>query len=188
MARLPDAVEQVLQVQAPFLHAVVRALRDRTFLPELTPLLVEAEGRGWGRMVAAVRQIVDGKRDRAMLVLGLDAEDRAIIEAILAGIENPASLPRLDAQPKAGAAAPGLASMIGAAARGDMQAFVALANMAEQMLKAGGDMARLGGQMRRLIDGERDLARLTKGMGAQGRRLVRDILAALESERPGPGT
>lgn len=178
MAQLPDAVEQVLQVHAPFLHAVVQAVHNRALIPQLMPMLQEAETRGWGRMVAVVRQILDGKRDRALL-LGLDDEDRAIVEAILGGIDNPASLPPMDAQPKAGAAAPGLAAMILASSRGDMQAFTALANMAEQMVKAGGDMARLGGIMRRLIDGERDADLLTRGMGPMGRQLVQDILNEL---------
>lgn len=178
MAQLPDAVEQVLQVHAPFLHAVVQAVHNRALIPHLLPMLQEAETRGWGKMVAAVRQILDGKRDRSLL-LGLDDEDRAIVAAILGGIDNPATLPATDAQPQAGAAAPGLAAMILAASRGDMQAFTTLADMAEQMVKAGGDMARLGGMMRRLIDGERDETVLTKGMGALGRQLVRDILNEL---------
>jgi len=178
MANLPDAVQQVLQVHAPFLHAVVQAVQNRALIPQLLPMLQEAEARGWGKMVAVIRQILDGKRDRTIL-LGLDDEDRAIVEAILGGIDNPASLPPIDTQPKAGAAAPGLAAMILASSRGDMQAFAALANMAEQMVKAGGDMARLGGNMRRLIDGERDEAVLTRGMGPLGRQLVLDILSEL---------
>jgi hypothetical protein len=85
----------------------------------------------------------------------------------------------VDSQPSATAAAPGLAAMISAAGRGDAQAFAALANMAEQMLKAGGDMARLGGVMRRLVDGERDADLLAKGMGPLGRQLLFDILDQL---------
>lgn len=178
MALLPDAVQQMLQMHAPFLHAVVQAVVNRALIPQLLPMLQEAETRGWGKMVAAVRQILDGKRDRSLL-LGLDDEDRAVVEAILGGIDNPASLPPMDAKPQAGAAAPGLAAMILASSRGDMQAFTTLAEMAEQMVKAGGDMARLGGMMRRLIDGERDADLLCKGMGPLGRQLVLDLLSEL---------
>jgi hypothetical protein len=69
--------------------------------------------------------------------------------------------------------------MITAARSGDAKALAVLADMAEQMLRAGGDMARLGGMMRRLINGERDVEVLTKGMGAMGRQLVLSILDEL---------
>ena len=182
MAGLPDAVEQVLRMHAPFLHAVVGALADRGRLPELMETLAAAERQGWPRLVAALRQVVDGKRDDS-LKLGLDDEDRIIVDAVLRGLENPATLPPLDKKPDASAAAPGLAAMIDASARGDAQALAALANMAEQMVRAGGDMARLGGLMRRLVNGERDAEQLAKGMGALGRRLLLDILDELGKSR-----
>jgi hypothetical protein len=59
------------------------------------------------------------------------------------------------------------------------QALAVLANMAEQMVRAGGDMARLGGVMRRLVNGERDADQLLKGMGPLGRQLLLDILNEL---------
>jgi hypothetical protein len=179
MAQLPEAAEQLLKMHAPFIHAVVDAIRDRSRIPQLLEMLREAESRGWPLMVSCVRQILDGQRERTLL-LGLDEEDKVIVAAILAGIDNPATLPPLGNAGDAQAAAPGLATMILLAARGNMEAFTTLANMAEQMMKAGGDMARLGGIMRRLIDGERDEAKLTKGMSQLGRKLVRDLLGELE--------
>jgi hypothetical protein len=178
MAGLPDAVEQVLRMHAPFIHVVVLALTDRSRLPELMETLAAAESQGWPRLVAALRQIVDGKRDDS-IKLGLDEEDRIIVDAVLRGLNNPASLPPLDQKADASAAAPGLAAMISASSRGDAQALAALANMAEQMVRAGGDMARLGGIMRRLVNGERDADQLLKGMGPLGRQLLLDILNEL---------
>ncbi len=178
MANLPDAVEQVLQMHAPFIHAVVNALLDRSLLPELMQTLSAAEQQGWAALVRALRQIVDGKRDDS-IKLGLDEEDRIVVDAVLRGLINPATLPPLDKKPDAAAAAPGLAAMIAASARGDAQALSVLANMAEQMLRAGGDMARLGGIMRRLVNGERDFEELSKGMGGLGRTLLLDILSEL---------
>jgi hypothetical protein len=55
-------------------------------------------------------------------------------------------------------------------------ALMMLANMSEQMVRAGGDMARLGGMMRKLMDGERDADKLTVGMSVQGQELVYAIL------------
>lgn len=178
MAELPDAVQQVLTMHAPFIHAVVNALRDRSQLPQLMDTLNAAEQQGWPRLVAALRQVVEGKRDESVK-LGLDDEDRIIVDAVLRGIDNPATLPSLDQKPSGAAAAPGLAALIAAARRGDAQALSALANMAEQMVRAGGDMARLGGIMRRLVNGENDADALTKGMGPMGRQLVLSILDEL---------
>jgi len=175
---LPDAVEQVRRMHAPFIHAVVGALRDRSRMPELMRTLTAAEQQGWATLAGALRQIVDGKRD-ASVKLGLDEEDRVIVDTVLRGLENPASLPALDQQPDGRAAAPGLASMISAAGHGDAKALAVLADMAEQMVRAGGDMARLGGVMRRLVNGERDGDVLMKGMGPLGRQLLLDILSEL---------
>ncbi len=178
MAQLPETAQQILTMHAPFIHAVVNAVLQRQLLPELAPMLAEAETRGWSALVGCIRQIIDGKRDRSVL-LGLDDEDKVVAEAILGGIDNPATLPSIQQTPSGTAAAPGLAAMISAAGRGDVQALGALASMAEQMVKAGGDMARLGGIMRRLVDGERDADKLARGMGPLGRQLVLDILDQL---------
>jgi hypothetical protein len=182
MAQLPDAVEQVLRMHAAFIHAVVGALRDRSQLPQLHEQLKAAEEAGWARLVGAVRHIVNGRRD-ASIKLGLDEEDVILVDAILRGVDNPATLPAIEA-PDGAAAAPGLAAMIHAAGSGDVKAFAVLADMSEQMMKAGGDMARLGGNMRRLIDGERDADKLTPGMGPLGRELVLSLLDELARLRP----
>jgi hypothetical protein len=182
MAQLPDAVEQVLRLHAQFIHAVVNALRDRSQLPQLREHLKAAEEAGWQKLATALRQVIDGRRGEE-IKLGLDEEDRIIIDAILRGIDNPATLPSLQA-PDGTAAAPGLAAMIHAAGSGDAKAFAALANMAEQMMKAGGDMARLGGMMRRLVDGERDADKLARGMGPLGKELLINLLDELARLRP----
>jgi hypothetical protein len=182
MAQLPDAVEQVLRMHAAFIHGVVNALRDRGQLPQLHEQLKAAEEAGWGKLIGAVRHIIDGRRDPS-IKLGLDEEDTILVDAILRGIDNPATLPSLDA-PDGTAAAPGLAAMIHAAGTGDVKAFAVLADMAEQMVKAGGDMARLGGNMRRLIDGERDVDKLTQSMGPLGRELMLNLLDELAKLRP----
>ena len=183
MAQLPSAVEQVLSVHAAFIHTVVNALRDRSQIAGLLAQLQSAEEAGWVRLTGALRQVIEGRRD-ASLFVGLDEEDRIILDAILRGIDNPATLPPQTAAPDGSSAAPGLASLIDASARGDAQAMAVLANMAEQMLKAGGDMARLGGIMRRLVNGERNVEQLARGMSALGRGLLVSILDELARLRP----
>lgn len=183
MAQLPSAVEQVLNIHAAFIHTVVNALRDRSQIAALMNQLKSAEEAGWTRLAAALGLVIEGRRDPSIF-LGLDEEDRIVVDAILRGFDNPATLPALDSQPDGSSAAPGLASLIDASARGDAQAMTVLANMAEQMLKAGGDMARLGGMMRRLVNGERDADQLARGMGALGRELLISILDELARLRP----
>ncbi len=175
---IPEKTQQILQIHAGLIHHVVAASHNRDLVPALEPIIRQSAENGWVALMGAVRQILNGRREMSLLA-GLDEEDRVIVEAILRGIQDPASLPDPQAQPEAGAAAPGLAGMIQAAAKGDVLALQALANMAEQMTAAGGDMALLGGIMRRLVNGERDPDLLTRGMGAQGRGLVMSILEDL---------
>ena len=178
MSALPPRQQQIVQSHAALINRVVMVCGNRQLLPELEPILEMSVKNGWGNLVGVIRQILNGRRDNSLLV-GLDEEDGVIVEAILRGLQNPSTLPDPDAKPDAGMAAPGLASMIDAAGRGDAQALHLLAGMAEQMVKAGGDMAKLGGVMRKLVNGERDADLLTKGMSVQGRELVYSILSEL---------
>lgn len=180
MQNLPEKSRQILQVHAALIHRVVMACHQRDLIPSLAPFIKASEENGWVALMKAVRQILNGKREPSLLN-GLDEEDRIIVEAILEGIRNPASLPDPQARADAGAAAPGLAAMIRASASGDVQALQLLANMAEQMSGAGGDMARLAAIMRRMVDGERDADLLTRGMESQGRGLVLSILKELDN-------
>lgn len=179
MSVLPEKSQQIQQVHSALIHRVVMASLQRHLIPSLEPLIKASEQNGWVALMGAVRQILKGKRDAASLINGLDEEDRVIVAAILEGIRNPGSLPDPQARADSGAAAPGLAAMIQASAGGDAQALQLLANMAEQMSGAGGDMARLAAIMRRLVNGERDADQLSQGMGAQGQALVQAILKEL---------
>lgn len=177
MSKLPERNQQIIRIHAGMIHRVVAACHNRDLIPALEPLIKASLDNGWTALMGAVRRILAGYREPGLLE-GLDEEDRVIVDAILRGIRDPASLPGPD-QPEPGAAAPGLASMIQASATGNVQALRLLADMAEQMSAAGGDMARLAAIMRRLVNGERDADALTQGMGAQGRGLVLSILEEL---------
>jgi hypothetical protein len=65
------------------------------------------------------------------------------------------------------------------AARTDPQALVLIGNMADQMSKVGGSMARLAAVVRPLINGERNPDQLCRGMDTQTRQLVLEILGEL---------
>ena len=173
----PDQQQHIIMAHAPFIRQVVIFSQQAEQTAELEKLLQAAAVNGWTSLVAAVRRICRGERDTSVLK-GLDLEDQVIAEAIMRGIQNPATLPDPGQQSNPALAAPGLAHMIHAAAS-DPQALILISNMAEQMSKAGGDMARLASIMRPLINGERDPDRLCKGMDERGEALTLDILQAL---------
>jgi hypothetical protein len=175
---LPSRRQQILAVHGPFVRRLVEAALTPGMEREVDLLLASAQQQGWHELVGALRHILGGRRDTE--VLGpLDEEDRVIAEAVLQGLQDPALLPAADSGPDATLAAPGLATLIRAAGSGDVQALQILGEMAGQMSKVGGDMARLAGVIRPLVNGERRPERLVKGMSAQGERLVLDILSAL---------
>ena len=178
MAHLPPREIQILQAHSGLIHRVVRACHNREAVPDLEEVLRVSADNGWTALVAAVRRILAGHRDPALLG-GLDDEDRIIVEAILRGLRDPSSLPDPHAAGDPTMAAPGLANIIHAASAGDAQALQLIAAMAEQMSRVGGDMARLASVIRPLVNGERDPERLCRGMTAQSQSLVLAILAEL---------
>ena len=175
---LPDKRQQLLTAHAAFICQVVEFSQNRDRQSEFEELLRSAEQHGWQHLVQAIREIAKGRRDEAVY-LGLDDEDRVIAEAILQGLQDPSTLPDPNQQADAGLAAPGLAGMIHAAATGNAQALVILGHMAEQMQKAGGDMAMVAGRIRQLINGERDPDVLCKGASVRAEQLLADILSEL---------
>ena len=179
MQNFPDKKQQVIQTHSSLIRLVVHSLQQTELQPKLEEVLTISANNGWTTLVATIRKILSGERNRENLG-GLDEEDNIIASAILDGINNPASLP--DGNAAAGnptMAAPGIAHMIHEAATGNAQALVLLSNMAEQMSTAGGDMSRLGGIMKTIIDGERDPDILCRAMTTQGRSLVLSILDEL---------
>jgi hypothetical protein len=175
---MPSYEEQIIQTHAGLIVQMVKAVFDPQARGEADNSLNQLKRFGETKLAEALEQVLKGSRDAAMLT-HLEDEDRVIVSAVLQGIQNPDSLP----DPRAGgdptAAAPGLAHMIHSAATGDPQALQLLAGMAEQMTAAGGDMKFLGGNLRKMVNGERDADELTKGMGPQGQSLVTSILHEL---------
>lgn len=178
MTNIPSQEEQIRLSHAILIHQAVHACQNETARIQLKPMLDMATQQGWNALVNAIKKIVAGKRE-ADLLKGLDDEDTIIVKSILEGLQNPATLPPVQQQSDPTMAAPGLASMINAASRGDVMALQAASFMAEQMTNTQGDMRQLGGIMKRLLDGERDPDVLTKKMTADGKQLVLQLLEEL---------
>jgi hypothetical protein len=178
MPDFPDRHEQIRLTHAEFIREVAQTCGNAERRQAFEALLETATQSGWRDLVGALRRIAAGERGPSLFA-GLDEEDQIIADAILRGMQDPATLPDPKRRQDPTLAAPGLAHMIHAAATGNAQALMLVGNMAEQMSNVGGPMARLAGIIRPLINGERDLDRLRKGMDSQGEQLLLGILAEL---------
>ena len=176
--QIPERDQQIIQSHAAFICQAVEFIQQPGADSQLDALLNAATQNCWVALAAAVRQFAIGKRD-LNLIAGLDEEDKVIAEAILRGLQDPASLPDPSKKADPTLAAPGLASMIHAAGSGDVQALTLIGQMAEQMSKVGGDMSRLAAVIRPMINGERDADKLCARLDARGRQLVLQILEEL---------
>ncbi|UCC55075.1 MAG: hypothetical protein JSU75_06695 [Gammaproteobacteria bacterium] len=178
MTTTPELTEQILQSHSGLIHRVVMHCNNPGSVPDMEEVLQQAEENEWTRLVAAIRDIMSGNRDESIL-LGLDDEDRVIIESILRGLQDPGTLPDLQADFDSDMAAPGIAGLIHASRSGNAQALHIIANMAKQMLQVGGDMGILAGRIRPLVEGERDAGKLSENMTEKGQKLITDILEEL---------
>ena len=184
MSVLPERREQIRGAHAALILQVVAACQNIHLRAPLEESLRVAAANGWGDLVAVIRQILAGQRELGLL-RGLDEEDGVIIESILTGLQNPETLPKAGDQADPTLAAPGLASVILAARRGEPEALAWLGRMASQMQRAGGDMARMGAALGPLSRGRYDRLTLERGMGPLGRGLLQsvlDILAKTEQQ------
>ncbi len=175
--------QQIRQMHAPFIHAMVKACQNEQERLAFEPQIKVLQEQGWDQLALVAQRLLNGERSETLL-RGLDDEDVIIIGSVLEGIQNPNTLPDMHAQPKASEAAPGLASIIQAAGSGDAGALNALSVMAEQMSQTGGAMAEIAGAMKRLVDGERDVDVLSKKMRGESKDLLIGILNELGKLTP----
>ena len=178
MTRLPDRDQQIIQTHAAFIRQAVQLIQQPAAGKGLETLLRHAADSGWQRLAATLRRIANGQREIGATD-ALDEEDRVIALAILRGLQDPSALPDPQQTADPTLAAPGLAHMIHAAARGDAQALLLISQMAEQMSRVGGDLSRVAATIRPLINGERDPDRLCAKLDARGQQLVLNLLEEL---------
>lgn len=174
----PEKQQQITQFHAPLIVNVVNSISDTSLRPGLEEVLKISAENGWGNLVSAIRKILKGDRDSSILK-GLDEEDQVIIDAILKGIQNPATLPDPNPEADPAMAAPMLAQLISSASKGDTNALSMLGQMAESMSTTRGDLARFSTLIKPMVDGERDVDRLCDKIGPQGESLVVSILNEL---------
>jgi hypothetical protein len=175
-----DKREQILAVHAGFINQVVILGPNPDRKDDFEQLMTMAIEHGWTDLIGTIRQIFNQGRRDIELLNSLDEEDQVIIEAILLGLQDPSTLPDPNAKPDPAMAAPGLASMIHAAGSGNTQALQVTAEMADQMSKAGGQMAQLASVIRPLINGERDPEKVCQRVDSSTEALILGILNELK--------
>ena len=84
MNKTPDTREQIVQSHAGLIHRVVMHCNNPGSIPDIEQVLQQAEQNDWTQLVTTIRSIMAGNREESIL-LGLDEEDRIIVEAILRG-------------------------------------------------------------------------------------------------------
>jgi hypothetical protein len=173
----PQRDQQIIQAHARFVCQVVGLIQQPDAKHELQSVLNQASESGWAALSAQIRRFADGERE--IREPALDDEDRVLADAILRGLQDPSTLPDPDRQADPTLAAPGLAHMIHAASRGDVQALTLISQMAEQMSKVGGDMSRVASVIRPMINGERNPDKLCERLDTRGQQLVLQILSEL---------
>jgi len=170
--------QQITTFHAPLIVNVVNSISDTSLRPGLEQVLKASEENGWGNLVTAIRKVLKGQRDSSILN-GLDDEDQIIVDAILRGIQNPATLPDPNQEADPTLAAPMLAQLINSASKGDASALSVLGQMAESMASTQGNLARFSTLIKPMVDGERDVDKLCDKIGPQGESLVVSILNEL---------
>ncbi len=170
--------EEVLQAHASLIHRVVMHCNEPGSVPDLTAILQQAEDSDWKQLVTTIRSIISGNRDDSILQ-ALDEEEAIIIGSILCGLEDPGTLPALQPDFQSSLTTTGIANLIHASREGSAHSLNIIANLARQMLEIGDDFEIMAGHIRPMIEGERDLARLTENMTEKGQKMMVGILAEL---------
>lgn len=178
MNNLTDDTENILQENADLIHLVIMAVYDPKFVPPLEANLVQAEANGWGSLVAAIRKILDGKRDRTEF-LDLDTEDQTIVAGILQGIEDASTLPDLANAVSADRLGPVIANLVYATRSGSTDAEQQLNTLATQLAGSGEELARVAMVTGLLLNGERNCQVLCNDMGHAGMSIIESILEEL---------
>jgi hypothetical protein len=170
--------DEILRDHSTLIHRVVMHCNKPGSVADLEQILQLAEENDWNKLVATIRNIMSGNRERALLH-DLDQEENIIIESILNGLEDPGTLPTATADLNSALAAPGIASLIHSSIQGDSASLNIISNLTKQMQDSGGDYSNIAEGIKTMIDGERDLAKLTADISEREQKLLAEILTEL---------
>lgn len=176
----PNIQEQLVREHASLIVETVRAVSNTETKAQLLKDLAVAEQNGWGNLVHAISQILNGVLEVDELG-NLDPEDEVIVRAIIQGIADPDTLPNPADNQNPMLAPAGLAGIIAEAARGEENAMQMLAVMDGDLNQSSEpELVELGKTLKRLLIGERNLDSLTINMSERGRNLIQSVLDELK--------
>jgi tetratricopeptide (TPR) repeat protein len=169
---------------------VVAAVVDPSKRPELEEALAGMAERGWTKLVEALRHTLDGERDAEELCEPLGGEDSMILQTVLRGIADPASLEEIPAAEPAvdDAQTTDLAQRLEkhlpmiaavAAAVGQPELGSQLDPVLQRMEQDG--WSNLVASLRRILHGERGPDALLGGLDEEDTLVIGTILAGLEN-------
>jgi hypothetical protein len=171
---MPNALQhQIAHTHAELIRLAVAVRQDSDLAPALFELFHEMEEAGWNALVKAMIDFVNGK---AVDLAALDEEDRAILQAMQRGLEEPSFLAELEQDAAHQAAAP-LAALIYAATLGEREALETMAGLRE----AADTPAAIATSeaLIAIVEGARAADELTANLPEEQARLVRAVLEAL---------
>jgi hypothetical protein len=172
--------DQLVQEHASLICEVVQACEDDSIKAQLLDNLTVAEENGWRYLCAGIRKILDGARTMEELD-DMDVEDEAILQAIIAGLEDPSTLPRQDANANPMLAPAGIAGIIRDASHGEENALHVLARMdADLQSTHDPELMEFASVLRRLLNGERHTDTLTMNLNERTTSLVSAVVEELE--------
>ena len=170
--------EEILQDHTQLIHSVVMYCNQPDSAPQLAEMLQLAEKNDWGKLVEAIKSIMSGNRDRSLLQ-DLDEEESIIIESIFNGIADPNTMPTVPVDLNSDMAAPGIASLIHASMQEGTDSLNIINSLNSQMSDSGGEPAIIAEHIQAMIEGERDLGKLTAELSEPGQKLMLGIFAEL---------
>jgi hypothetical protein len=182
--------QETLRRLGNLVKRVAAAVTDPSQRPALEEALAERGEHGWTKLVEALRRVLDGERDEDVLYEPLDREDSVILQAVLRGIADPASLEDIPTAEPAGdnAQVADLAQrlekhlpLIGAvvASIDEPEVRSRLDPVLQQMERNG--WSNLIASVRRILDGERSADALLDDLDEEDTLIVGTILAAIEN-------
>lgn len=172
--------EQLIREHASLIVETVRATSNPKAKEQLLKDLAVAEQNGWGNLVRAIGQILNGVLEVDELG-NLDPEDEVIVRAIIQGIADPDTLPNETDNQNPMLAPAGLAGIIAEAARGEENAMHMLAVMDGDLTQSSNpELVEFGKTLKRLLIGERNLDSLTINMNERSRNLIQSVLDELK--------
>lgn len=170
--------EKIIQEHSSLIHRVVMHCNNPGSVPDMEMVLQQAEANNWTQLVLVIRKLMVGDVEEVNQS-SLDHEDRVIINSILIGLKDPATLPVMSVDLSSRMTSFGIAGLIHAANKNNIQAKQLINSVISQLNEKGRDMAILSSHIPAMIEGERNHAKISEEMSDESKTMVTEIIEEL---------